>query len=423
MRTPELPPVHEAWLPREHPLHRPRHGRRQLVALICALAFFSAPLSSWLFGARPEQLENRPLAGFPSVTEGFGFFTGLNGWATDHLPFRKGAVQAVNGISRGVFGEPAPLAGGSHSSPVGAGQVDAKPPIDESVFPPVIEGKDGWLYLGHDVSYRCVPSRSTEEVIAGLRAWRKVVESSGRKFQLVIAPDKSTAYPEHLPESYPGQDCSTAEREAFWREVPKATGAIDLRAPLRQTAERNGRPIYHDIDTHWTHEGGATMVYQLAERLSPGITGTWKMAPSRQYPHTADIPDLLGQDRTVPIQAYSLAPDGGADNTQFKPSDFHQPLHLKSSPKPGMITEPVRMVGDSFTQFASPYLAATYADIAITHPDNVATNAQATANFLAEGETITFELSERFVAGGRYPLLDPAAAAEIGTVLAAHPVR
>ncbi|SFS56949.1 alginate O-acetyltransferase AlgX-related protein [Saccharopolyspora flava] len=423
MRTPELPPVHEAWLPRDHPLHRPRHGRRQLVALICALAFFSAPLSSWLFGARPEQLENRPLAEFPSVTEGFGFFTGLNGWATDHLPFRKGAVQAVSGISRGVFGEPAPLAGGSHGSPVGAGQVDAKPPIDESVFPPVIEGRDGWLYLGHDVSYRCVPSRTMDEVIAGLRAWRKAVESSGRTFQLVIAPDKSTEYPEHLPEDYAGKDCSEAARAEFWRRVPEATGAIDLRGALRRAAERNGHPIYHDIDTHWTHEGGATMVYQLAERLSPGITGTWRMTPSRRYPHSADIPDLLGQDRTVDIQAYALAPDGGEDNAQFKPSDFHEPLHLRSTPKPGMITKPVRMVGDSFTQFASPYLAATYSDITITHPDNVATNPAATADLLAQGEVVTFELSERFVAGGRYPLLNPDVAAEVGQVLAAHPVR
>ena len=88
-----------------------------------------------------------------------------------------------------------------------------------------------------------------------------------------------------------------------------------------------------------------------------------------------------------------------------------------------MITSPVRVVGDSFTQFASPYLAATHTDITITHPDNVATHPQATANLLAEGEVITFELSERFVAGGRYPLLDPEVAAQVGAVLAAHPVR
>ncbi|RKT83860.1 SGNH hydrolase-like domain-containing protein, acetyltransferase AlgX [Saccharopolyspora antimicrobica] len=423
-RQKKLPPVHEAWLPREHPLHRPRHGRRQLAALVCAVLFFTAPLVSWVFGARPAQLENRPLAAFPSVTEGWGFFTGMNAWATDHLPFRRQAVQSVDALSRGVFGEPARLDGGSHTSPVGAGQVDEKPQIDENVFPAVIEGKGGWLYLGHDVSYRCVPKRSLDEVIAGLRRWRAVVEASGRKFQLVVAPDKSTVYPENLPDAYAGEDCSTKAREEFWKRVPRETGALDMRNQLREVAARNQRPIYHDIDTHWTHEGGITMAYQLAERLEPGATRDWKVRPSRQYPHSADIPDLLGQDRTVPIQAYSLAPDGSdVDNTQFKPSDFHEPLHLESPPKPGMVTRPMRMVGDSFTQFASPYLAASFTDLTIVHPDQVAVDPEAAGRLLAEGEIVTFELSERFVAGGRYPMLDAAVADKAGAVLAAHPIR
>ena len=410
-------------MPREHPLHRPRHGRRQLTALICALLFFAAPALSWLFGARAEPLENRPLAAFPSVTDGWGMFTGLNAWATENLPFRKGAVQSVDALSRGVFGEPARLEGSSHTSPIGTGQVDAKPPLDENVFPNVIEGKNGWLYLGHDVSYRCVPKMELERVIAGLQRWRSAVEASGRKFQLVIAPDKSTVYPENMPDTYAGQDCATKERAEFWRRVPSATGAIDMRSRLRQVAERNKRPIYHDIDTHWTHEGGITMAYALAERLAPGSTAGWKVLPSRQYDHTADIPDLLGQDRLVPIQAYSLAPDGGTDNTQFRPSDFHTPLHLESPAKPGMVDRPTRMIADSFTQFASPYLAATFTDITIAHPESVAQNPQAMGAMLAEGEVVTMELSERFVAGGRYALLDPSIADQVGAVLAQHPVR
>ncbi|MFC7341160.1 alginate O-acetyltransferase AlgX-related protein [Saccharopolyspora griseoalba] len=422
MRSPGLPPVHEAWLPREHPLHRPRHGRRQLVALVCALVFFSAPLSSWLFGARPEPVENRPLAEFPSVTEGFGFFTGLGAWATDHLPFREQAVRAVGAISREVFGEPAPVHGSAHGSPIGAGRPDPDPPLDENLFPPVVEGRGGWLFLGHDVSYRCVPKRGLDEVIAGLRRWRSAVEDSGREFQLIIAPDKSTMYPDRLPADYAGEECSTAERAEFWNRVPRATGAIDMRGPLREAERRGGRPIYHDVDTHWTHEGGIEMARLLAERLRPGSTASWRVTPSRTYPHSADIPELLGQQRTVPIQAYALAPDGGADNTRFRPSDFHEPLRLRSDARPGMNTRPVRMVGDSFSQFASPYLAATNTDIAITHPDNLALDPRSAGRFLAEGEVVAFELSERFVAGGRYPMLDAEVAEQVGEVLAQHPV-
>ena len=406
-------------------MHRPRHGGRQLTALVCATLFFAIPALTWVFGARAEPVENRPLAPFPSVTEGWGFFTGLNAWATDHLPFRKGAVQSVDALSRGVFGEPARLEGGAHPAPVGAGgdQPQVKRPPDENVFPSVIDGKNGWLYLGHDISYKCVPKRDLNQVIGGLRRWREVVEASGRKFQLVIAPDKSTMYPANMPDTYAGKDCAAAAGAEFWRRLPAATGAIDMRTALRAAADRNQRPIYHEIDTHWTHEGAITMVYQLAERLRPGVTTSWRTEPSRQYSHPADIPGLRGQDRSVPIQAYSLAPDGGADNTQFQPSDFHQPLHLASPVRPGMIDRPMRMIGDSFSQFASPYLGATFADITIAHPDTVAADPRAAGAMLAEGEVVTFELSERFVVGGRYPMLDPQIADQVGAVLATHPIR
>jgi alginate O-acetyltransferase complex protein AlgJ len=376
-----------------------------------------------LLGARPDPVENRPLAEFPSVTEGFGFFTGLGAWATDHLPFREQAVRSVGAISQGVFGEPAPLHGSAHGSPIGAGRPGDSPALDENLFPPVIEGREGWLFLGHDVSYRCVPKRGLDEVIAGLRRWRSVVEASGREFQLIIAPDKSTMYPGLLPDDYAGEDCSATERAEFWRRVPRATGAIDMRNPLREAERRNGRPIYHDIDTHWTHAGGIVMTRLLAERLQPGVTGGWRVTPSRTYSHSADIPGLLGKERTVPIRAYALAPDGGADNTRFQPSDFHEPLRLRSAAQSGMNTRPVRMVGDSFSQFASPYLAATNTDITITHPDNVALDPGSAGRLLAEGEVVTFELSERFVAGGRYPMLDARIADQVGQILARHPIR
>lgn len=411
--------MHEAWLPKEHPLHRPRHAKRQLTALLCALVFFTAPVISWVFGARPQPLENRPMAEFPSITDGWGFFTGLGPWATDHLPFRQQAIQSVDGVSRFVFQEPARLSEGSRSALARPGE---QPELDENVFPPVIEGKDGWLFLGHDISYRCVPRMDLDRVIAGLRRWRDVVEASGRKFVLVIAPDKSTLYPEYLPDEYAGQECAGKAAEEFWRRVPEETGALDMRPLLRQVAERNQRPVYHDIDTHWTHDGGVAMTYLLAEQLHPGITRTWRLWPGRSYPHSADIPDLLGQDRTVQIDSYALAPDGGEDNTVSKPSDFHTPLHLESPAKPGMITGRVRMVGDSFTQFATPYLGAAFTDITVTHPNNPALDPQGTGQLLAEGETVVLELSERFVVGGRYAMLDTAVADEVGAVLAAHPV-
>lgn len=424
----ELPAVHEAWLPREHPLHRPRHGGRQATALTCALLFFAAPVLAWMFGARAVPLENRPQAEFPGISQGWGFFTGLNAWATDHLSFRQQAVRSAEALSQGLFGEPAQLGGGSSGSPIGGSTPDddergTERELRMSMFPSVIHGKDGWLYLGHDVSYKCVPELELDRVIAGLRRWREVVEASGREFRLVVPPDKSTVHPEHMPDDFAGERCMTEARAEFWRRVPEATGAIDMRASLRSLAERSGHPLYTELDTHWRHEGGIAMTYRLAESLRPGVTGDWRVWPDRRYQHSADIPDLLGEHRTWTVQTYSLAPDGGADNTRSAPSDFRRPLRLESAPRPGMITRPTRMVADSFSQFAGPYLAATFSDLTITHPNNVAEHPERVGRTLAEGEVVIFELSERFVAGGRYPMLDPKVADRVGRILAAHPVR
>ena len=67
-----LPPVHESWLPSEHPLHRPRHAIRQRTSLICAVVFFCTPLLLLLLGVRVPNIENRQLAAFPSPGDGWG---------------------------------------------------------------------------------------------------------------------------------------------------------------------------------------------------------------------------------------------------------------------------------------------------------------------------------------------------------------
>ncbi|NYH78989.1 hypothetical protein FHR84_002323 [Actinopolyspora biskrensis] len=423
----ELPPVHEAWLPREHPLHRPRHGARQYLALACAFLFFAAPVLAWTLGARAVPVENRALTPFPSVTEGWGFFTGMNDWASDHLTFRAEAVTAMEGISQGVFGEPAPHDTESGGAPVGGGgggeggRSDSKP--DPAVFPDVVRGEQGWLFLGHDVSYKCLPEMELDRIIEGLRRWRSVVEESGREFRLVVAPDKSTVYSRYMPDDYVGRQCMRELRSEFWDRLPAATGALDMREPLRAVAREQGGPIYTKRDTHWRHAGGLEMTRQLAESLQPGVSDSWRVRQGRTYRHRADIPGMLGEDEEWTVRSYSLAPDGGSDNTRFVGSDFHEPLHLESAPREGMIDEPTRMIADSFTQFASPYLGAAFSDLTISHPENVRKNPQRTGGMLAEGDVVMFELSERFLAGGRYSMLTPQLADEVGAVLKKHPVE
>ncbi|MGH3752494.1 MAG: alginate O-acetyltransferase AlgX-related protein [Pseudonocardiaceae bacterium] len=399
--------VHEAWLRRGNP----GRGGRQLAALICAGLFFLSPAIALSLGARPARFENRALAAFGDPRDGWAWLAGLPAWAADQLPLRDGAVRAAEAVSRGIFGEPAALWGPRPvgPGPVGPGPVGpavaAVPQPPAAAFPPVIEGRDGWLYLGAEVSGACRPARSLDDTLGSLRQLRTAVETSGRQFVLVVAPDKTTMAPEHLPAEYLGRDCAARARDEFWRRVGAETGAIDLRPALAEVARRKGSPVYYPADTHWSQEGGLTMTYALADRVQSGITRTWQVAAAGSTPWPDDISPLIGRSSEHALPVYSLAPAGQADRTRWIASDFRVPLSLTSAPAAGTVDQPVRMIADSFTQFASRYLAAAFTDITIVHPETVAAAPRPTGELLAAGKVIVLQVAERNLLSGTSPIL------------------
>lgn len=423
-----LPATPESWLPNEHSLYRPRHSRRQRTALACALVFFLAPALAFVGGVRPQPFENRDLQAFPTPADGWGFFTNFPAWASDHLPLREAGVQAANGVSTGLFGDPPESGRGTPSGPVG---IDPRPPggrgSDEQrniSYPTMIFGKDDWLYLGADISNKCKPVLELDQVIGALQRLRQVVESSGRRFEVVVAPDKSTAVPEYLPQDYPGEECARTLSERFWNRATREAGVIDLRPELGRTASRVGHLLYGPNDTHWTYEGGLTMTYALAEQLAPGVTSTWEVAPTEMSEWPADLPPLLGKSEQRDMRKYSLAPDGATDRARYLASDFRTPLRLSDTDGSTTGTIPVRtgIIADSFTQFASPFLAAGFQDLVIVHAETIAGNpAENTARLLADRDVVIVELAERNVAGGKTPLLRDQVIETIGAVLAQHP--
>ncbi|MGH3936640.1 MAG: alginate O-acetyltransferase AlgX-related protein [Pseudonocardiaceae bacterium] len=425
--------VHKEELPREHPMRWRPPGGRQLTGLICAGLFFLSPTIALSLGAQAARFENRPLAAFGDPRDGWAWLAALPAWAADNLPFRDGAVRATEAVSRGVFGEPVPLSGAlpeAQPAPssrelgpqLGPGTMAPAVPAAQA-FPSVIEGSDGWLYLGADVSGACLPSSSLDDTLDSLRRLRSVVEASGRQFVLVVAPDKTTMVPEYLPAEYVGRDCSAPARDEFWRRVVAEAGAIDLRPALTEIARRKGSPVYYPADTHWSPEGGLAMTYALADQVETGITQTWQVAPAGLIPWPDDISPLIGRSGERQIPAYSLAPAGLPDRTREIASDFRIPLHLTSAPAEGTVSQPVRMIADSFTQFASRYLAAAFTDITVVHPETVAASPRSSGELLASGKVVILQVAERKLLSGTTPILLQPVITEIGSQLSRHPAR
>ncbi|WP_410562609.1 alginate O-acetyltransferase AlgX-related protein [Amycolatopsis sp. cmx-4-61] len=422
----KLPQTPESWLPKEHNLYRPRHSSRQRTALTCAIVFFLAPVLLWVAGVQPTAFENRPLRPFPSLGDGWNFFPELTGWATDHLPLRQAGVQAADQIGTGVFGDPPGSGQGTNHGTVGVDQGQSGTgDVPGYVYPQVIPGKDGWLYLGEDVNAKCRPVMDLDHVVSALRRLRAAVESSGRKFVLVFAPDKYTQEPSHLPDDYVGKTCAQARTTGFWSRVPRETGGLDLRPALADAQQRLGRPLYDPNDTHWSYDGGLVMTYALGQAIAPGSTVNWRAAPNGVRPWPADLARLLGRSEQRSLPTYSLSTDGGQDRARYIASDFRSPLRLTQpdGARPaGSLRPNIGIVADSFTQFATPFLAATCQDVTIVHSDTVGqSNVDQLAELFADRDVVTFEFVERSVTGGSSALLRDQTIDELAKALARHP--
>lgn len=429
----QLPAVHEAWLPREHALHRPRHGGRQLTALISALVFFVTPTLLWVFGVRPTEIENHALAGFPSVGAGWSFFTALPTWATDQLSFRSAAIEAADGISRGLFGESAPhdQGGTSNSGPLPGSPPPANGdtpapnissgPVDQAGYRQVIEGKDGWLYYGVDAESKCAPTRPLADTIARITQVRDIVQSSGRKFVWVVPPDKSTMVPQFLPSSYPGKDCQQAAETPTWAQLD-AAGALDLRPELRQVTAQLGRPVYPPRDTHWTDEGGLTLTRNVAEAVQPGITKTWQSPAVGSYTGSADLPKLLGRSGDKTSVLYNLSPDGGTSRAGPIITDIDTPWRHTAAHTTGTIDKKTLVYGDSFTIASSRYLPAGFDNLTLLAYSTTKTTADQAVDEFVNSDVVVLETVERSISAGALPFFDDGFIEQLRTKLAQHPV-
>lgn len=417
-----LPPVHEAWLPREHSMHRPRHGPRQRAALAAAALFFATPLVALTAGVSPPEIENHRLASFPSPLAGWQFFTALPDWATDHLVFRDSAISAADSVSRGVFGEPPVLGAGDSGARPG---VLDRPKVSRDIaIPAVIEGKSGWMYLGDDVVSRCKQANSVDTTLAQLRKLRDGVEASGREFVLVVAPDKTTVVPQYLPDQFVGTDCLQQVNTELWNLLSTEDFVLDLRAELVAWGERDGAPVYTPLDAHWSDEGGLTMTKALAEAIAPGVTSTWGISPREPWTVPGDLPPLIGRSGDITGTHFALRPDGVFDQAREVPTDFTSPLSLSSAVGPGTVPGKVGLLGDSFSIRALRYLAGAFQDLTVLHYGKTAEDSGRLAGrMLADQDVVAIEVVERTLASGNNMLLRPEVVDGIVAELAAQPRR
>jgi hypothetical protein len=140
----------------------------------------------------------------------------------------------------------------------------------------VIIGKQGWLFLGNinkyfdEIDYyRNLKPFTVEE----LRYWQILLEQRrdwlkrrGIHYLFTIAPNKSTIYPELMPNSIRKINSQSRQDQLIEHLKKYSTLSIlDLRPALLE-AKKNKR-IYNKTDTHWNDLGGYVAYYEIIKHL------------------------------------------------------------------------------------------------------------------------------------------------------------
>ena len=401
----------------------PHRQKIALIPLVVALVFFFSPAAAFVLGDRAATIDNRPLANLPSPADGWAFFPDFNTWANDHLPLRSEAVEGGTELSEAVFDEPPPY-----------GQTGAAA-ADGVQYPQVIDGEDGWLYFGGDVSAPCNPVRSIDETIANFQRLEAAIRASGRTMVLAVVPDKSTMVPEHLPDQYAGEQCASARKEAMWEGLTSAgLPLVDMRDPLAAEQEHFDEPLYRPHDSHWNRRGAGVFVEEIVGRLDPALVGGQPGQPGLPSPFVegadvelnGDLGTMLGTPTTDPAVGVTVERPGvtvAIDGVTVDHNDIdgmeRVPVTVDgSSTGAPLIPGRTALLGDSFSAGLPPLVTPFFDSLTLLHNQ---ASAEALTQTIVDSDTIVVQIVERSVAAGEVQLATPAVVDVIEQSLAANP--
>jgi hypothetical protein len=223
------------------------------------LLLICLPLADQVFKfLKPYELfEKRRLAEKPTFDSRqlFLYLKEYEDYYNDHFSFRSRLVYLNNLLTYKIF----------HTSP-----------SDK-----VIIGKQGWLFLGNfnkyfdEIDYYRNRKPFTAEE---LRYWQILLEQRrdwlkrrGSHYLFTIAPNKSTIYPELMPDSIRKINFQSRQDQLIEHLKKYSTlNILDLRPALLE-AQKNKR-IYSKTDTHWNDLGGYVAYCEIIRHLKQYFT-------------------------------------------------------------------------------------------------------------------------------------------------------
>lgn len=322
-------------------------------------------------------------------------------------------------------------------------------PLGISIDPEqTIIGRNDWLYLGdkHQLTMSTDRRAATAEdaatakrIAEASRAWDAYFTERGvQAFRIMIAPNKGSVYPEHMPDwARPASPNGTDTLFA----ATGGTRFIDLRPILIAERARQPVAVYYQTDTHWNYLGAGLAFRAFARevardapqlrwptddayaisRVDPRIGGD--LARFLRTPEDFDDQEPIINALSLPVQTSQYDYDTGRLMLKGGNPPVDSPLRPLLIRSEGALNRAkVLWLRDSFGQMMAPLMAATFSDVIQLHWDEALKPDLRLARLVDEWKPdyVFFTVVERASRDPKFFVLPPPAAAQGNTSAAAQ---
>ena len=317
-------------------------------------------LSIGIFFAGPAQAgANEQLAEFPALRTEEGvinteYLNQLSKWLQDHFFLRQELISVDHRISAALF--------------------------NTSGDSGVLLGSDGWLYYADTLADYTGTNPMTERELFSaannLRLMAQFCQSQGRQFRFVIAPNKNSLYPAHMPNYGARNDVTDAQRLTALLEKD-GVPTVDLFAPFRQEDET----LYFAHDSHWNTKGAALGADLINAAF--GVESSYYQGDfSQMIPHDGDLYAMLYPAFTDPEKDFVY---GGQLHYEFTTSATRPDAIVLNTQGGG--EKDLLAYRDSYGMLLFPFLADSF---------SAARFSRSTAyDMTYEADCVLVELAER----------------------------
>jgi hypothetical protein len=216
-------------------------------------------------------------------------------------------------------------------------------------------GNNGWLYSRQSINdYRkeaCDRMQDIQRLILDLHAIEKIIEATGRRFLFIVAPNKSTIYPENVGFVPKSTACNRSQYDLFLEanELHPVKSFVRLEQLLLDARTHNTL-LYDKADTCWNDLGAGV----AAEAIQAQVIQDDKQKRVFDYKRRDAVRD---GDLARHLMGFLSAVDDAPI------------MHIASKVQSGFSTAIV--YGDDYIENLIPYMAQIFGQLQVIHTDSI----------------------------------------------------